>query len=617
MSKPTRAVKLGRPEMRFTHQTDGTILVESPEPLGPYPARLTERLLHWAETAPNRVFMAQRDADDVWQSITYGETLTKIRAIGQFLLDRALSPERPVVILSGNDLEHALLGLACLHVGIPYAPLSVPYSTVSTDFERLRHIVDLLQPGLVFAADAALFGRAIAAVVSEDTDIVLTRGAIPGRRHTPFADLLAIQATEAVDAAFARVGPDTIAKFLFTSGSTGLPKGVINTQLMLCSNQQMLLEALPFMADTPPVILDWLPWNHTFGGNHNFGLVLYNGGSMYLDDGAPTAAGMARSVRNLREIAPTVFFNVPKGYEELVAYLRREPALRERFFSRLELMFYASAGLAQHVWDELDELGIATTGERVVMLTGLGATETAPFALVCRPEVTGSGIVGLPVPGMSLKLVPEGDRLEARVRGPNITPGYWRNKAQTEAAFDDEGFYKFGDALKFVDPDDPDKGFRFDGRISENFKLATGTWVHVGALRARAVAAFAPYARDVVVAGHDQDDVAVLVVPDPPACEGLRGAALLARLRPLLNAFAATGTGSASRVVRAALLEAPLSIDRGEITDKGSLNQRAVLKSQAALVADLYVDPPPAHVLVAAAIPFPPRLDGALRMAPK
>ncbi len=599
MSKPTRDVKLGRAEMRFTHRADGTILVESPQPVGPYPARLTERLVHWAGTAPERVFMAQRDAQDEWRTLRYGETLAKVRAIGQFLLDRDLSAERPVVILSGNDLEHALLGLACLHVGVPYAPVSVPYSTVSTDFERLRQIVTLLQPGLVFAADATLFGRAIEAVVAEDVEIVLTQGALPVRRHTPFADLLATPATEAVEVAFDRVGPDSVGKFLFTSGSTGLPKGVINTQRMLCSNQQMILESLAFMADTPPVILDWLPWNHTFGGNHNVGLVLYNGGSMYLDDGAPTAAGMARSVRNLREIAPTVFFNVPKGYEELVAYLRREPALRERFFSRLDLLFYSSAGLAQHVWDELDDLAIDTTGARVVMLTGLGATETAPFALVCRPEVTGSGIVGLPVPGVALKLVPDGDRLEARVRGPNITPGYWRNPAQTAAAFDEEGFYKFGDALKFVDPDDPDKGFRFDGRISENFKLATGTWVQVGALRARAVAAFAPFARDVVVAGHDQDYVSVLVVPDPPACEGLSGAALRERLHPLLSAFAATGTGSASRVVRAALLEAKLSIDRGEITDKGSLNQRAVLKSQADLVADLYAEPPPSHVLVA------------------
>ncbi len=604
MSESTRSVKLGRPAMAFSHRSDGSILVTSPETVGPYPARLTERLEHWARMTPDRVFMAQRGADDAWRRITYAETLATVRAIGQALLDRKLSPERPVVILSGNDIEHALLGLACLHVGVPYAPISVPYSTVSTDFERLRHILAQLQPGLVFAADGALFGRAIAAVVSPECEIILTKGVVAGRPHTEFDALAKTGATEAVDDATIAVGPDTIAKFLFTSGSTGLPKGVINTQRMLCSNQQMILESLAFMGDTPPVIVDWLPWNHTFGGNHNVGLVLYNGGSFYIDDGAPTASGIERTVRNLREIAPTVYFNVPKGYEELVAYLKREPDLRKRFFSRLELLFYAGAGLAQHVWDELNALAIATTGQKVVMLTGLGSTETAPFAMVCRPEVTGSGIVGLPVPGVTLKLVPDGDKLEARVIGANVTPGYWRDAKQTAAAFDDEGFYKFGDALKFVDIADPDKGFRFDGRISEDFKLATGTWVHVGTLRARVVAALAPYARDVVVAGHDQDYVAVLVVPDPPACAGLRGSDLLAAIEPLLAAFAKTSTGSSNRVVRASVLDAPLSFDGGEITDKGSLNQRAVLKARAVQVAELYAEPPPPGVIT---IPLPVR----------
>jgi feruloyl-CoA synthase len=598
MSEPTRAVKLGRPPVKFASRPDGTMLVGSPQQVGAYPRSLTERLEHWAREAPERVFIAERDASDAWRGITYAETLAHVRALGQALLDRKLSAERPVLILSGNDIQHALLGLACLHVGVPYAPISVPYSTVSSDFARLRHIVDLLEPGLIFAADGAAFGRAIAAVVSDDVEVVLGKGKLALRAHTDFAALLATVPTPAVEAAAAAIGPDTVAKFLFTSGSTGLPKGVINTQRMLCCNQQQILEALLFMGDTPPVIVDWLPWNHTFGGNHNVGLVLYNGGSFYIDDGQPTPSGIARTVRNLREIAPTVYFNVPKGYEELVAYLRAEPELRRLFFSRLELMFYAGAGLAQHVWDELNELAIATTGQKVVMLTGLGSTETAPFAICCRPEVTGSGIVGLPVPGVTLKLVPDGDKLEARVRGPNVTPGYWRDEKQTLAAYDDEGFYKFGDALKFVDSGDLEKGFRFDGRISEDFKLATGTWVHVGALRARIVAALAPYARDAVVAGHDQDYVSVLVVPDPAACVGMDSEALLAAIQPMLVELAASSTGSSTRVARAGLLEGPLSLDAGEITDKGSLNQRAVLKARAHLVADLYAEPPPPSVFV-------------------
>lgn len=597
MSHKTRSVKLGRPPMAFTAREDGTMIVTSPESVGPYPVRITERLEHWAAVAPERVFFAQRDAEDGWRRVTYAEALSQVRAIGQALLDRGLSVERPVVVLSGNDIEHAMLTLACLHVGVPVAPVSVPYSTVSQDFARLHHIMAKITPGLVFAAEAGPFARAIAAAVPGDAEVVLGRGAVDGRGHTAFADLLATVPTDAVADAAARIQPDDVAKFLFTSGSTGLPKTVINTHRMLCSNQQMIVESLAFMADTPPVIVDWLPWNHTFGGNHNIGLVLYNGGSFYIDDGAPTAAGIARTVRNLREIAPTVYFNVPKGYEELVAYLKREPALREIFFSRLELLFYAGAGLAQHVWDDLNDLAVQTTGEAVVMLTGLGSTETAPFAMVCRPEVTGSGIVGLPVPGVTLKLVPDADKLEARVRGPNVTPGYWRDPQQTAAAFDAEGFYKFGDALKFVDPGDPDKGFLFDGRISEDFKLATGTWVNVGPLRARTVAALAPYARDAVVAGHDRDYVAVFVIPDPPACAGLDQAALRAAIRPKLAALAASGTGSSTRVVRAMVLDAPLSIDTGEITDKGSLNQRAVLRTRAALVEALYANPPPDEVI--------------------
>ena len=611
MTTPLRPVRLGSPAVRFEHLPDGTIHVRPTGTLPPYPPRITIHLEHWAAHTPDRVFLARRARGGDWRRVSYAEALAAVRAIGQALLDRGLSPERPVAILSGNGIEHALLGLAAMHVGVPFAPISPAYSLISKDFLKLVAIARLLRPGLVFCDRGQAFAAAVAAAIPGDAELVCVEDMPNGRPATSFATLLATAPTEAVDRAAAAVGPDTIAKFLFTSGSTGTPKGVINTQRMLCSNQEMLRASFAFMTDTPPVIVDWLPWNHTFGGNHNLGLVLTNGGTLYIDDGKPTPAGIAETVRNLREIAPTVYFNVPKGFEELVGYLRAEPDLRRTFFSRVQMMFYAGAGLAQHVWDALDELAIATVGERIAMLTGLGATETAPFAIVCRPDVTGSGIVGLPVTGNDLKLVPLAGKLEARLRGPNITPGFWRQDEITRNAFDEDGYYRTGDALAFVDPARPEFGFRFDGRISEDFKLATGTWVSVGPLRARLIHALAPYIRDAVIAGLDRDYIAALLIPDPPACRAICAdlagnaadadvlvhPALIAALRRALTELAAASTGSSTRVRRVLLLHTPPSIDAGEITDKGSINQRAVLAHRADLVAALYAEPPPEHVI--------------------
>jgi feruloyl-CoA synthase len=593
MSRATREVRLGSADIRVETRGDGSILVRCPQPLGPYPARLTERLEHWAAAAPHRVFIAQRAGYD-WRCVTYAEALAAVRALGQALLDRRLSSERPIAILSGNDIEHALLGLAALHVGVPYAPISVAYSQLSADFGKLRYIIDLLTPGLVFAASGSRFAAAIRAVVPDDTEIAVTEDPIDGRRVTAFADLAATTPTEAVDVAAAAVGADTVGKILFTSGSTGQPKGVINTQRMLCSNQRMLHEFFAFAQDEPPVLVDWLPWNHTFGGNHNVGLVLYNGGSLYIDHGKPMPKGIEETVRNLREIAPTIYFNVPKGFEELIPYLRREPTLRRTFFSRLNMMFYAGASLSQHVWDALDSLAVQTTGQRVVMITGLGSTETGPFALATTEATAGAGHVGLPVPGVDLKLIPNAGKLEALIAGPSITPGYWRNEAMTRAVFDEEGFYRLGDALSFIDPAQPLKGFRFNGRIAEDFKLATGTWVNVGTLRLHLITALSPLVRDVVIAGHDRDYVAILALPEDSARDDPR---LHAKLRDALTALAQEATGSSTRVLRAVLMDAPLSIDRGEVTDKGSINQRAVIAHRADLVAALYADPPPPHVI--------------------
>jgi feruloyl-CoA synthase len=615
---PLRPVKLGPPDVLVERRKDGAILMRSPHSLPAYPKNLTDRLVHWAKAAPDRIFLAQRDAAGAWRTMTYAQTLTAVRAIAASLLQSDLTPERPIAILSGNDIEHALLGLAAMHVGIPYAPISVPYSLLSQDFGKLRTIIDVLTPGLVFAANGEAFARAIAATVPPAVEIVVTVNLPPGRRTVLFAELCKAQPGAAVDAAHATVGPDTIAKILFTSGSTGQPKGVINTQRMLCANQAMIRCGFPFFADEPPVLVDWPPWNHTFGGNHDFGLVLDNGGSFYIDEGKPLPGAIEATVRNLRDVAPTIHLNVPKGFEMLLPYLRSDTALRERFFSRLKVLFYAGASLAQHVRDELQRLAVATTGERIIFLSSLGSTETAPAALACTWETERTGNIGLPLPGVELKLVPRDGKFEARLRGANITPGYWRSPALTAEAFDDEGFYKIGDALKFEDPADPAKGLLFDGRIAEDFKLATATWVSVGPLRAAFIAHCAPLVRDVVLAGAERDEVTALVFPDLDACRRLvpelkpdvPAAHLLAdpRVRAeftrLIEALAAPARGTSNRVVRAILLAQPPSLDIGEMTDKGSINQRAVLAHHAALVEELYADPPSPNVIVArAAIP--------------
>jgi len=611
MVHPFRQVRFGSAETELTRRSDGTILMRSPEPLGSYPERLTERLQHWAGIAPDRTFVAQRDTDGQWRRLSYAAALRAVQSIGQALLDRGLSVDRPVAILSDNDIEHVLLSLAAMHVGVPSAAISPAYALVSTDYGKLRHVLDMLRPGLVFAADGAKFARALAAVVAADIELTVTTNPVNDRPVTLFGALAATEPSAAVEQAHRQVTLDSIAKFLFTSGSTGTPKGVINTQRMLCSNQQMILQSLPVFGEEPPVFIDWLPWNHTFGGNHNVGITLYNGGSLYIDDGKPVPALIDRTVRNLREIAPTVYFNVPKGFEMLLPYLRAERQLRETFFSRLKMIFYAGAALPQHVWAALDEIAVDTIGERIPIVSGLGATETAPFALCANWPVDRSGVIGLPVPGQELKLVPNGQKLEVRVRGPNVTPGYWRMPEASAKSFDDEGYYMMGDAARFIDPEQPEKGLLFDGRISEDFKLTSGTWVSVGPLRGRFIAHFAPYVRDVVIAGHDRDELAALVFidvencralcSDLPADGGIAGIVGHPRVRSLfldlLTNFTMQATGSANRIERLVLIDEMPSLDVGEVTDKGSINQRAVLDHRQAIVDDLYADRPSERVI--------------------
>ena len=610
-----RKVPLGPADVAMMRRDDGAIFLRSPHVLGPYPRCVTERLERWAHETPDRVLVAQRDPHGGWRTLTYGEALARVRVLAQALLDRKLSTERPLAILSENDIEHLLLMLAAMHVGVPCAPISPAYSLISTDFAKLRQIVALVTPGLVFAASGERFGKAIEAAVPPGTEVVVAQAPVPGRGARLFGDLEARATTDAVDRAHAAVEPETIAKFLFTSGSTGQPKAVINTHRMLCANQQMIAQALPFLTQVPPILVDWLPWHHTAGGNHNIGLVLYNGGTLHIDEGRPVPGLIERTVHNLREVAPTIYFNVPRGYDALLPHFRNDETLRRTFFSRLGLIQYAAAVLPQPVWKAYEELAIATCGERILWITGYGATETAPFAMSTNRGAARAGTVGLPVDGLEMKLAPVAEKLEVRFRGPSITPGYWRQPELTQAAFDEEGFYRTGDSMQFIDPANPEQGLEFDGRITEDFKLTTGTWVSVGPLRAKVVAAWSPFVQDVVITGHGRDTVGALVFPNVEACRSLcpnlsatesaavvlRHTALRARFQALIDTLASQATGSSTRIARAMLLEAPPSIDASEITDKGSINQRAVLEHRAALVESLYAEPPAANVLRAKA----------------
>jgi feruloyl-CoA synthase len=544
---------------------DGAILLRSPHPLGAYARCVGDWLVSWAESTPDRLFLAERSGD-AWREVTYRQALEAARRIGGSLRARGLDARRPVAILSDNGIDHALLSLGAMHAGVPVAPISPAYSLQSKDFAKLRLVFDLLRPRLVFASPADKFAPALDAV---------------GATATPFADLLD---GEPDDRAFAEVGPDTVAKILFTSGSTGIPKGVLNTQRMLCASQEALARGWPFLQATPPVLVDWLPWNHTFGGNHNFNLVLRNGGTLYIDGGKPAPALVETTVKNLTELSPTLYFNVPRGFDLLIAHLEKNAALRASFFGRLDVVFYAAAALPQNLWERLAALAIAE--ERpLAMLSAWGSTETSPLATQVHFPIDRAGIVGLPIAGCELKLVPSAGKLEVRVRGANVTPGYLGRDDLTRAAFDDEGFYKTGDAMKLADPSRPEAGLVFDGRVTEDFKLTTGTWVHVGALRTRFIAAADPVVQDAVITGHDRDEVGALVF-------------LSANVRPhearekIARALRALAGPSSTSVRRALVMTEPPSLDAGEITDKGYINQRAVLEQRAARVEELYAGGP-------------------------
>ena len=512
-----RPVRLGQFTARMETRSDGTAIVHPDGTLGAYPRSIVDALEDWAHKTPDTLLIADRDGAD-WRKLSYADVLARIPPLAQALLDAGLSAERPLIIISGNEIEHFLLGMAAIWVGIPFAPISPAYSLISTSYSKLIHIAELLTPGMIYASDGRQFEKAMDAAFAPDLPVIVRTNPPEGRPSHLFDDLLKTEVTDAVAQAHNAITSDTIAKVLFTSGSTGVPKGVITTNKMMACNQEMIRTAWTFFEEEPPVLLDWMPWNHVAGGSHNTGIAIYNGGSFYIDDGKPTPALFDATIRNLKDVQPTFFTNVPKAFEFLIAALDEDEGLRTHFFERLKLLQYAGASLSQHVFDGLERHALAELGQRIMIVTGYGSTETAPFALSTTWAVEEAGHIGLPAPGLDVKLVPNGDKRELRLKGPNVTPGYWREPELTEKAFDEEGFYIIGDAVRQVDPDDINQGFIFDGRVSEDFKLSTGTWVSMVNIRTKLIAACAPLVRDVVLTGADRDFIGALIFPDIEAC---------------------------------------------------------------------------------------------------
>jgi feruloyl-CoA synthase len=606
LQAPFRPIEYLSRDVRLDRRDDGTLLLQSNHKLTPYVPHVPAFLAKWAAEAPDRLWLAQRRGPDRdWLKLTYGAAEQQVDAVTQALIDRAFGPDRPVMILSSNSIEFALLSLAAMQARAPLAPVSPAYSVMSQDHAKLRYVFDLIKPGLVFVQNGEIYARALAALPLDDVLLVHVDKPPPNMQSLPWSELVATQPTDAVAQSIARIEPATVGKFLFTSGSTGMPKAVINTQEMMCANlamAQMTRTRRP--DDPPPVMLDWLPWNHTMGGNATFQGNLADGGTTYIDDGKPLPGLFEETLRNLREVSPTYFVNVPAGYAMLATALEKDEALARRFFKNLTSLAYGGATLPDDLYERMEALAVRHTGYRLPFISGWGATETAPTATTVHWASERVGLIGLPLPGVQLKLVPtaEAGRYELRLKSVIVTPGYYRQPELTQQMFDEEGFYKIGDAGRFVDPDDPSWGLVFDGRVVEDFKLTSGTFVLVGTLRTAAIAAASPVLQDAVICGQDRPYVGLLGFPNIAACrrladdEGARLAtaellahpAVVGALRAGLARLNAEGGGSSMKVKRALLMAEPPSVDGNEITDKGYINQRAALDRRKTLVEKLY-----------------------------
>jgi feruloyl-CoA synthase len=591
---------------------DGSVILRSPQPLRDFPRNLGSLLAHWAATVPERVFLAERDGQGGWRKLGYAEAARAAASVAQSLIDRGLDQSRPVLVLSGNGIDHALLMMGCFLAGVPLCPVSPAYSLLSTEFGKVKYVRQLIDPALIYVDAFEPFQAALAAIGVAGVEMVSSSALPQGIAGTKFADLLATAPTHELRRRVESVSLDDVAKILLTSGSTGVPKAVVTTHRMLSANQQMLRQIWPFLETMPPLLLDWLPWNHVFGGNHNFNMVLRNGGTLYVDAGRPSSGYIEQTVSSLREVSPNIYFNVPAGYAMLLPYLENDDELASSFLRDLKLIFYAAAALPQDLWERLERLSVRHLGRRVPITSSWGSTETAPLATSAHFPLQRAGVIGLPVPGVEIKMVPAGTKMELRVRGPNVTPGYYKRPDLTREAFDEEGFYRVGDAGRFADSTAPEQGLIFDGRIAEDFKLGTGTWVHVGALRLAALAACSPVFQDVVICGHDGEKIGLLAWLNVSACEQIVGRKeaswdpeTLARapevrdiVRRGLARHNQANPAASTRITRVYVMAEPPSIDANEITDKGYINQRAVVERRTALVRQLFADPPGPDVIV-------------------
>lgn len=593
---------------RAETRADGTILYTSGYDMST-PARTTGDWLHrWAEEAPLRPFLAERYGAG-WHEVSYAQALEQVRAIGAALVARGLNEHTPILVISGNGIDHGLLALAGQYVGVPVVPVAEQYALIHGAHGRLRHAIELVKPKMAYTVDADQYAEALALDAFDGIEVVASR---PGRNEavTPFSDLLKGDPTVNIDAAHARVGPDTVVKILLTSGSTSAPKGVPTTHAMMCANQAQMADALPFVKEKPPVLVDWLPWNHVFGGSHNFNLVLANGGTLHIDDGKPVPALIDRTLENLSMVSPTISFNVPLGHAQVVEALKKDKSLRRKFFAELDMIFYAGASLPQDVWEGFENLARAERAETPLMNSSWGLTETAPSTLMQHEPTIRAGIVGVPLTGVTVKLIPtedDADRYEVRVKGPNLFKGYLGNPEKTAEAFDDEGFFITGDAMRFVQANEPNMGLRFDGRISEDFKLMTGTWVRAAQLRLDMLAHLGPLAQDIVITGADREEIGILIFPNMKelkaegyALDSASGAytdrLLKGEIARHLAERAREVQGSSTHVARAMVLCEPPDMGEGEITAKGNLNARKILDRRRQLLDRLYDDADPATI---------------------
>lgn len=596
-----RFVKLGSHDVDYVYR-DQVLYLHPKEQLKNYPQKLTDRLIHFAQTKPEHIFAAKRNTQGEWVKLSYADTLQRAWHIAQALHNRNLSEQRPLLILSGNDLEHLTLSMAAMLAGVPFSAISPAYSLISQDFGKLKHVFDVLTPGMVYANDGQAFAKAIQNCAQAEIEIVTNKGILGEHSCTSFQSLLDTPVTN-VQEHYQSLDEHQIAKFLFTSGSTKLPKAVPTTHLMLSVNQQMLLQTFPEFEETPPVLLDWLSWHHTFGGSHNVGIALYNGGSIYIDDGKPVAGKFDETIRNLKEISPTVYLNVPKGWEELTDALEKDAELRDRFFAKVKILFFAGAALSEAGWNRLDRIAQQHCGEKIRIMSGLGMTETAPScAFTTGPRVM-AGFIGYPAPGCEIKLVPYGDKLEFCVRGKHVMKGYWRlNADQQSTVFDEEGFFHTGDAVRLVDVNDPTQGLMYDGRIAEDFKLNTGTFVNVGTIRNKVLIQGNRLIQDVCITGSNLNAIGFLIFPKLDACAEyaalspvensadhiLKHPKVQHWFRQFLMTFNKDATGSSNRASMLYLMTEPPQLDAGEVTDKGNLNQSNIIKRRVEKIEELY-----------------------------